>query len=114
MSPRTRQTAQAPAGGFEDFVRGLVAVEVERLAAEFRPDLVHQRSVEDVVGAPRRDYLRIAREGGFPSTKEGRLVIARTVDVCAFFEARMRVPTPKNADSESKALSRVGLRRVSP
>ena len=79
------------------------------------PTFVTQRNVEAVIGYPKRDYLRDARDGLFPSTKQRRLIVARTEDVIAFFEARMRTARalPANdATPETKALARVGARRV--
>lgn len=72
----------------EDALRELVAAEVHAVTA--RPALVHQRNVEHVVGLPGREFLRLARDGAFASTKEKRLVLAKTEDVLAFFESRMR------------------------
>lgn len=82
-----------------------------------RPQLVHQRTVEAVVGLPRRDFLRLARAGAFPSTHERRLVIARAADVIAAFERRMpriecRVADETAKTGESAALARVGARRI--
>ena len=82
-----------------------------------RPELVHQRNVEAVVGLPRRDYLRLARDGAFPSTRERRLVIARAVDVVAVFARRLVRVTHRasaNDGSEASSLARVGARRVAP
>jgi hypothetical protein len=93
----------------------LVRTEVRACLAEdrARPELVHQRNVEAVVGLPARDYLRLARAGAFACVKDRRLVIARTDDVLAVFERRMAVPGPNDtADAEARALSRVGGRRV--
>jgi hypothetical protein len=81
-----------------------------------RPEFLSQRSVEAVVGLPRRDYLRLAREGAYTTTRERRLVIARTADVVAFVEQRiaLREAEPENDhDAEAIAFSRVGARRVS-
>ena len=91
--------------------------EVKRIArAEAqRPALVSQRTVEAVVGLPRRDYLRLAHLGAFPFVRERRLVVAKTVDVLAWFEQRIahRDNKPANdADGESITLARVGARRV--
>jgi hypothetical protein len=91
--------------------------DVRRIAREeaSRPALVHQRSVETVCGVPRRDYLSAAHRGHFPSTKERRLIIARTADVLAYFELRLRTtgaPVANDADPEAVAFARVGARRV--
>ena len=80
-----------------------------------RPALVHQRSVEQWVGLPAREYLRLARAGAFPSTKERRLVVARTEDVLRVFAARLAVAAgqPANAQGDEAAtFARVGARRV--
>jgi hypothetical protein len=85
-------------------------------AESVRPAFVNQRNVETVVGLPRRDYLRLGRAGAFPTTKERRLVIARTVDVLAAFELRLQgreQPVANDADAEAIALAKVGARRVS-
>jgi len=80
-----------------------------------RPELVHQRSVEAVVGVPRRQYLADARARCFGSMKEGRLVIARTECVVAYYQTRIRLAesqTPANAqDAEARDWSKVGARR---
>ena len=94
------------------------AEDFRALAAETSSDVavyVNQRTVEAIVGLPRRDYLREAAAGSFPTTKVRRLVTARTEDVIAFFEGRMRTARalPANdATPETKALARVGARRV--
>jgi hypothetical protein len=89
-----------------------VRAEVERRITDLqRPELVHQRNVEAVVGLPRRDYLRLARELAFPSTRERRLVVAKTKDVLEAFERRMRLPAANDGTPEF-AHSRSGLRRV--
>ena len=47
--------------------------------------------------------------------KERRLIVARTADVSAWLELRMRTAhgaASNDADAESIALSRVGARRV--
>lgn len=80
-----------------------------------RPPLVHQRTVESVIGVPRRDYLSAASRKAFPVTKERRLVIAKTVDVLAYFELRLRTSTAAPAndeDPEGLAFARAGARRV--
>ncbi len=91
--------------------------DVRRIAREeaARPVLVTQRSVEGVCGLPRRDYLRLARAGAWPTTRERRLVVARTVDVLAYVEERLvlRDAKPQNdSDPEAVAFSKVGARRV--
>jgi hypothetical protein len=80
-----------------------------------RPELVHQRNVETVIGLPRHDYLRLARAKAWPSTHEKRLVVSRTKDVVAYYESRisLREQKPVNdADPEAVALARVGARRI--
>jgi hypothetical protein len=92
-----------------DDVRAIVRDELAR------PEYVHQRIVEAVCGLPRRDYLRLAREGAWPSTRERRLVLARTADVMAYVERRitLRDVKPSNDhDAEAVEFSRVGARRV--
>lgn len=91
---------------------------VRRIAREEArpPAFVHQRTSEAVCGLPRREFLRLARAGAFASTRERRLVIARTADVMAYVESRisMREVKPGNDhDAEAVAFSLVGARRVS-
>jgi hypothetical protein len=78
-----------------------------------RPIYVSQRTVERVVGVPRRDFLRLARDGAFPSTKEKRLVVARTVDVLRYIETRLTLRARPANVTKIDALGRVGARRVS-
>jgi hypothetical protein len=92
--------------------------DVRRIAAEVlaRPAFVHQRNCAAVVGVPPRQYLRDARAKAFPSTKERRLVLARTAEVLAYYELRLSVktaPAQNDHDAEATAFSRVGARRVS-
>jgi hypothetical protein len=91
--------------------------EIRRIAREerARPDFVHQRNVETVVGLPRRDYLRMSRANAWHSHKHRRLVIARTSDVIAYLETHigLREYAPANVvDIESATLARVGARRI--
>ena len=100
-------------------VRVLDEDDVRRIVREerVRPDFVSQRSVESVVGLPRRDYLRLARDGAWPSTRERRLVVSRSADVAAYVETRLRLRERSAAndhDPEALALARVGARRVAP
>jgi hypothetical protein len=84
-------------------------------AASARPAFVHQRTVEQHIGLPHRDYLRLARAGAFPSTKERRLVLARYEDVVAYVELRLRAsaaPPANDGDAEAIAFAKVGARRV--
>jgi hypothetical protein len=95
-------------------IRGVVREEVREQAA--RPAFVTQRSVEQVIGLPRREYLRLAREGAWLSTHERRLVFSRTADVAAYFELKFstsKAPAANDADAETIAFARVGARRVS-
>ena len=93
--------------------------DVRRIVREeqTRPEYVTQRSVEAVVGLARREFTRLARAGEIPTHKERRLIIARTADVIAWIEMRLRVASAPaanlNADPETIALARVGARRVS-
>jgi hypothetical protein len=74
-----------------------------------RPPYVSQRTVLAVVGGiGPRDYLRLAREGAFPSRKERRLVIASTEDVIAALAPKR----DRTGAGESRLLARVGARRV--
>jgi hypothetical protein len=80
-----------------------------------RPEYVTQRNVEAVIGLPRRAYLRAIHAGHFAHTRQGRLAVARTVDVISFFELRLRAavaPVANDAGPEAIALARVGARRV--
>jgi hypothetical protein len=91
-----------------DDVRKIVREELAR------PVYVSQRTVEAVAGLPRRDFLRLARAGAFPSTRERRLVLARTEDVLAYVALKLatgKAPAA-NDDAEAIAFSRVGARRV--
>jgi hypothetical protein len=80
-----------------------------------RPVYVSQRSVESVVGLSRRDYLRLSRCRAWPSTRERRLVVARTVDVLAYVERSIaiRASSADNDSPEDVVLARVGARRIS-
>jgi hypothetical protein len=94
----------------------LLALEalVRRVAREeaTRPEFVSQRTVLAVVGAIEpRDYLRMAREGRFPSRKERRLVVAKTQDVVDALSAAPAAATTRRTAPEF-AHSRSGLRRV--
>lgn len=91
--------------------------DVRRIAREenARPAFVHQRNCAGVVGVPPRQFLRDARAKAFPSTKERRLVMARTADVLAHYELRLSLkasPAQNDHDAEAIAFSRVGARRV--
>jgi hypothetical protein len=95
--------------------------DVERMVlealAKLRPQLVHQRSVEHVVGIPRRQYLADAAARHFPTTKQRRLIVARTADVVGFYEQRIELRDVKpvnDSDPEAIALARVGARRIAP
>jgi len=81
-----------------------------------RPLYVHQRTVEAVVGLPRRDYIAAAHAGRFPFVKERRMLVARTSDVVGYFETRLASAAPPDGESggtpEGRALARVGARRV--
>lgn len=78
------------------------------------PIAVSQRTVFAVFGVPPRDYLAGARKGEFPSSKVGRLVIARTEDVLAWIDLHRVTPrTPVDESAElDAALAIVGGRRV--
>lgn len=77
-----------------------------------RPALCSQRTAPNVVGIDGREFLRLARAGAFPSTKERRTIVARTSDVLAYFESRLA--TQAGPTSPEFGHSRSGLRRVSP
>jgi hypothetical protein len=53
-------------------------------------EYVHQNNAP----IPKNIYLRLAREGAFPSTKAGKKILAKRVDVVAALEARQRKPPP--------------------
>jgi hypothetical protein len=94
---------------FDAAVRHIVRAELER------PALVHQRDVERIVGIPGRQFLRDAHEGRFPSTKERRLILARTADVVAYYAERIaaaQAPSLNEFDAETIEFARVGARRV--
>ncbi|HEY6462553.1 MAG TPA: hypothetical protein VIY73_20430 [Polyangiaceae bacterium] len=107
-------TAPTPdlVAALEALVRRVVREEVQP------PVFVTQRNVEQVVGLHRREYLAAARRKDFPTTKEGRRVIARTADVIAFYDERiaLREAPPVNdaapEDPEAVAFAKVGARRV--
>ena len=69
-----------------------------------------------MIGIPRLDFLREAKKRRFASTKERRLIIARTDDVITWLEQRLSqvTPTPpvSPSDPETISLARVGARRV--
>jgi hypothetical protein len=79
-----------------------------------RPAYVTQRSVETVLGLPRRDYLRLARADAWASTRERRLIVSRTSDVLAYIETRLTIRGAQadNDSPEDVVLARVGARRV--
>lgn len=80
-----------------------------------RPEYVSQRTVLAVVGIEPRDYLHHARNGAFPSAKVRRVVLARTTDVIAWLDGRVRrarVKPAKALSPRDAALARVGARRV--
>jgi hypothetical protein len=97
----------------EDELARLVRETVHREIA--RPLLISQRNVEQVIGLPRRDYLRLARAGEFPSCRERRLVLARTADVLAVFEKRIAVQSTRPANLEQGSrMAAAGWKRVAP
>jgi hypothetical protein len=79
-----------------------------------RPAFVTQRSISEVIGIDRREFLRLCRIGAFPSTRERRLAVARTGDVLAYFDGRLGTPKAADQSSAEFARSRSGLRRVAP
>jgi hypothetical protein len=94
----------------EDMVRRIAREEARA------PEFVTQRTVEHVVGVESRAYLRGAKAGRFASTKHERLIVARTADVVAYYETRIRLretaPANNDGDPEAQALARVGARRI--
>ena len=100
---------------FDDLLTERIDAAVSARAAELRrPELVSQRTVAAVVGLPAADFLRLSRAGAWPSTKERRLVVARTADVLAIFTLRLaqRAAVNDAADPLDAALARVGGRRA--
>lgn len=99
-------------------LREVVAAAVHEEAARLaRPLYVTQRTSLAIVGLPPRDFLRLALEGRFPSTKEKRLVLARTEDVVRYVDAHRREVRPANDYGEEQddldaSLAKVGARRV--
>ena len=95
-------------GLLDERIREVVRAELAR------PAYVTQRSVEAVLGLPRRDYLRLARADVWPSTREGRLIVSRTADVLAYVESRIAIRGAHAGDDslEDVMLARVGARRV--
>jgi hypothetical protein len=89
----------------------LIDERIEARARELaRPLLCHQRNCEAIAGVPSREFLRLARDGAFPTAKEKRLVVAKTADVLAYFEMRMRAPSQApapNASSRSRSVRRI-------
>lgn len=79
----------------EAALRELVAEIVASVVA--RPEFVTARNVEEHIGVPRRDFLRHARAGAFPSWKDRRLVVAPYEYVRAFYLDRIRKPEPERA-----------------
>jgi DNA polymerase III alpha subunit len=117
----TGASARAPLPGnpigLDALLAEAAARAVEARIAELqRPLVVTQRTVEGVVGLPRRDFLRLARAGAFASTRERRLVLARTADVIAYVERHLAQhvhhDAPANDATEASVLARVGARRI--
>lgn len=71
-------------------------------AESARPTHVTQRTVAAVCGLPKRDYLKAARAKAFPTSKIGRLVIARTEDVGVWIDAH-RAPEEDDEDAALRA-----------
>ena len=90
--------------------------DVRRIAREEakRPVYVTQRNVEQVIGVPRRTFLRDAKAKRFHAVKEQRLVRARTEEALSYYELALtvRAVPVANDDAEAAAFGRVGARRV--
>jgi hypothetical protein len=77
------------------------------------PEFVTQHTVEAVLGVRARLYMRLAREHAFRSAKVARDIVARTSDVASYLELRLAGRAAPDVASETTALARAGLRRVS-
>lgn len=90
---RSREDVEAALDLFVDMVADRVA---ERLHAIPTNEYYDQRS--NPLG--RRRFLEAARRGAFPSTKRGKLVLARRADVDAWIAAGHRAPVERTKPSE--------------
>ena len=72
-----------------------------------RPATVSQRTVELHFGIPSRTYLEMARAGRFPTTRVGKLRIARYEDV----EAALTKGEERPAAADARALLDTRTRR---
>lgn len=84
-----RQEAVRPKAEPTD-VAFMVRIERDQLASLFgavaiRPTTVDQRTCEQVIGIPRRDYLRACREGHIPCRVDGKRRVALTNAVEQFW-----------------------------
>lgn len=90
---RSPETVNAVLDLFVDMVADRVAA---RLGAAPANDYYDQRS--NPLG--KRRFLDAARRGAFPSTKRGKLVLARRTDVDAWIAAGHRAPVVHTKPSE--------------
>lgn len=63
------------------------------------PSRVDQSTVTSVVGLPRKVYLQLCRQGAWPVTKAGRLLLAKTADVEAYLDAHAKRLRPRGPAS---------------
>lgn len=87
---------------------------IRKVATEIaaRPTHVSQRTVGTVCSLPSRDFLAAARAAAFPSSKVGRLVLARTEDVVTWVDSLRRRAPSTEQDEEDACLAAAGARRV--
>ena len=86
------------------------------------PATVSQRNCLEWFGLTRADYLRLVGRGAFPVKREGKLRIARFVDVEAYLTngaASHEPPPPKPRDPVANfdvagALHKAGFRKTTP
>ena len=76
---------------FVVFLKWLVGLVVDTAAKHAKgnegPTFIDARTAE-TVGLSRKTYLRLARQGAFPTHKAGKTILAKRVDVCAYIEAQ--------------------------
>ena len=96
----------------EALINALADAVAARLAERAANDVgAAYYSSEDAPCGPRA-FLRGARDGGFPSFKRGRRVLARRAAVEAWIEAQPRAvrPSPPPQDDDAALLAAAGIR----
>lgn len=90
-----------------------VTIEIPRSALTvLAPDPVSitQRTSDAALGLPPRVFLKLCRQGAFPSTRVGRYRVALVSDVRAYLEAARQRQQPKRSSAEF--LRAAGFRKV--